>query len=274
MGLIATVCNSPRGAAIVVPNKAGINRDPEASFAASGILSESRGFLVTESVRKVDAVAFDLDGLMFNTEELYEDCGGELLRRRGKQVTQELLSEMMGRQSHVALQIMIDWHDLNATVKELQAETDEIFGGLLSERLAPLPGLLTLVNALEQNGVAKAITTSSRRGFVDDCLEISGLAGRFDFILSAEDITHGKPDPEIYLTAARCFDVTPARLLVPEDSHNGCRAAINAGAFAVAVPGQHSRQHCFEGARFVAESLEDPRIYESLGMDASNGSVK
>ena len=230
---------------------------------------------MSEALRKVDSVAFDLDGLMFNTEELYEDCGGELLRRRGKQVTPELLSEMMGRQSHVALQIMIDWHDLNATVEELQAETDEIFAGFLADRLEPLPGLLTLVEVLERHGFAKAITTSSRRGFVDKCLEISGLVGRFEFVLSSENITHGKPNPEIYLTAARRFDVLPERLLVLEDSHNGCRAAVSAGAFAVAVPGPHSRQHCFQGAQFVAESLEDPRIYSSLGLAApANGSAQ
>jgi HAD superfamily hydrolase (TIGR01509 family) len=222
--------------------------------------------VVREFPRKVDAVAFDLDGLMFNTEELYEDCGGEILRRRGKQFTRDLIAEMMGRPSHVALQIMIDWHDLSATIAELQAETDEIFAGFLAERLRPLPGLLELLDSLEQISVPKAITTSSRRGFVDHCLEISGLSDRFAFILSSENVTHGKPAPEIYQTAAREFDVPPTRMLVLEDSHNGCRAAVNAGAFAVAVPGEHSRQHDFDGVQFVAESLKDGRIYDCLGI--------
>jgi len=214
----------------------------------------------------LQAVAFDLDGLMFNTEELYSDVGGEILRRRGKQVTQKLLSEMMGRQGHVALQIMIDWHQLDATVQQLQAESDEVFDSLLDERLAPLPGLLSLLETLETQQIPKAITTSSRRRFVDHCLEIAKLDGRFQFVLAAEDIRRGKPHPEIYSTAAQRFNVEASTMLVLEDSQNGCRAAVDAGAYAVAIPGDHSRDHDFSGAAFVAASLADERIYTALGI--------
>ena len=64
------------------------------------------------------AVTFDLDGLMFNSEELYHEVGATLLARRGKQITGELLDQMMGRQAHVALGVMIDWHKLDATPAE------------------------------------------------------------------------------------------------------------------------------------------------------------
>src|SRR5262245_22289269 len=101
------------------------------------------------------AVVFDLDGLMFNTEELYQEVGSELLRRRGYDFTQELLDQMMGRPSHIALQIMIDTHTLKATVEELLAETDEIFPDILRTRLAPMPGLLELLDALEQRKIPK-----------------------------------------------------------------------------------------------------------------------
>jgi len=77
------------------------------------------------------AVIFDLDGLMFNTEELYQEVGAELLRRRGYLFTQELLDQMMGRPSHVALQIMIDTHTLKATVEELLAIAKHNLGVLM-----------------------------------------------------------------------------------------------------------------------------------------------
>src|SRR5436305_13873024 len=109
------------------------------------------------------AVIFDLDGLMFNTEELYQEVGSEILRRRGYVFTQELLDQMMGRPSAVALQIMIDTHTLKATVEELLAETDEIFPDILRTRLAPMPGLVELLAALEAQHLPKAIATSSRR---------------------------------------------------------------------------------------------------------------
>src|SRR5581483_446563 len=111
------------------------------------------------------AVVFDLDGLMFNTEELYQYVGGEVLRRRGCQFTPELLDAMMGRPGHVALKIMIDWHGLDATVEELAAESDEVFAGILPDRLEVMPGLLELLDTLERRSIPKAIATSIRRAF-------------------------------------------------------------------------------------------------------------
>lgn len=212
----------------------------------------------------IAAVAFDLDGLLFNTEQLYFEVGDEQLRRRGHRFTPELRDQMMGRPGAVALQIMIDFHGLTATVEELVTESDEIFSGLLATRLAPMRGAAELLADLELSGIPKAICTSSRRAFVDRVLTPFNWADRFEFILSSENVTHGKPHPEIYESAARRFAVEPSRMLVLEDSENGCRAAVAAGALAVAVPGDHSRQHDFEGVALVAESLADGRIREIL----------
>jgi HAD superfamily hydrolase (TIGR01509 family) len=218
-------------------------------------------------MRRPRAVVFDLDGLMFNTEELYQEVGAELLRRRGYEFTQELLDLMMGRPSHIALQIMIDTHTLKATVEELLAETDEIFPEILHTRLAPMPGLVELLGALEKQNIPKAIATSSRRSFVERVLNSFNYQPRFSPILTSEDITHGKPHPEIYLKAAEHLNVPPSELLVLEDSQNGCRAAVAAGAITVAVPGAHSRQHSFTGATLLADTLRDPAIYRLLLID-------
>jgi HAD superfamily hydrolase (TIGR01509 family) len=212
------------------------------------------------------AVVFDLDGLMFNTEELYQEVGSELLRRRGYEFTQELLDQMMGRPSRVALQIMIDTHTLKATVEELIAETDEIFPSILADRLAPMPGLIELLEAIERHAIPKAIATSSRRSFVEHVLGVFSYQSRFSPILTSEDITHGKPHPEIYLKAAQRLNVAPENMLVLEDSQNGCKAAIAAGAITVAVPGEHSSRHDFTGAKLIADTLRDKRIYGLIGI--------
>ena len=217
-------------------------------------------------LRRARAVVFDLDGLMFNTEELYVEVGTEILRRRGYKFTNELLDQMMGRPSHVALQIMIDTHTLKATVQELLAETDEIFPEILRERLAPMPGLIDLLASLEKHNIPKGIATSSRRSFVERVLGKFSFQPRFSPILTSEDITHGKPDPEIYLKAAAGLGIAPGEMLVLEDSQNGCRAAVSAGAIAVAVPSGHSHRHDFTGAALVADTLADRRIYALLGL--------
>jgi HAD superfamily hydrolase (TIGR01509 family) len=219
------------------------------------------------------AVTFDLDGLMFNSEELYHEVGATLLSRRGKEISGELLDQMMGRQAHVALGVMIDWHQLSDTPEQLAAESAEIFVELLPARLQPMPGLLDLLTALEAANIPKAIGTSSSRAFVDRALAIFDLAPRFNFILAAEDIEHGKPAPDIYLLAAQRHGVTPIEMMVLEDSQNGCQAAVAAGAFAVAVPHGQSRAHKFHGVQFMADTLADPRIYDALGI-ARSGSAR
>ncbi len=215
--------------------------------------------------RGIDAVVFDLDGLLVNTEELYQHVGSEMLRRRGRTFDADLLDAMMGRPQKVALGIMIEWHGLDDTVETLAAETKVIFESLLDDRLRPMPGAVALVEHLVARGLPRGVATSSGPDFAHDVLGRVGLLDRFGFVLTSADVTQGKPHPEIYETAAGRLGVRPERMLVLEDSAAGCRAAVAAGAGAVAVPGGHSRRHDFTGARLVAESLADPRIHALLG---------
>lgn len=218
---------------------------------------------------RIEAVAFDLDGLLVNTEELYQHVGAELLRRRGKSFEPDLLDAMMGRPQQVSLKIMIEWHGLADTIEMLATETGEIFVSLLDTQLRTMPGALELLDLLDAQGIARGVATSSGPDFAHDVLGRMGIRDRFAFVLTSADVTHGKPDPEIYQTAARRLAVDPGAMLVLEDSQAGCKAAVAAGAVAVAVPGGHSRRHDFAGARFIADSLADPRIRSLLaGGDA------
>jgi HAD superfamily hydrolase (TIGR01509 family) len=209
---------------------------------------------------RIEGVAFDLDGLLVNTEELYQHVGTELLRRRGKAFEPDLLDAMMGRPQQVSLTIMIEWHGLADTVDTLATETHEIFQSLLDTELRTMPGAIELLDLLDARGIVRGVATSSGPAFAHDVLGRVGLRERFAFVLTSADVVHGKPHPEIYRTAARRLAVEPGAMLVLEDSQAGCTAAVAAGAVAVAVPGGHSRRHDFTGARFIAETLADPRI--------------
>jgi HAD superfamily hydrolase (TIGR01509 family) len=220
--------------------------------------------------RSIRAVVFDLDGLLFNTEELYQFVGTELLRRRGKPFEQELIYKVMGRPQPIALQMMIDWHGLDTTVEILSKESSEVFVAVLQERLEMMIGAADLLAALEAAEIPKAIATGSGRKFAQNVLGRFQLEPRFKFILTADEVQNGKPDPEIYLRSAKLHGVPPAEMMVFEDSQNGCRAAVAAGAFAVAVPAGPSRRHDFAGASLVAESLADPRIYDALNLKSAS----
>jgi HAD superfamily hydrolase (TIGR01509 family) len=212
------------------------------------------------------AVVFDLDGLMFNTEELYQHAGTEILRRRGHKFSPELLNAMMGRPQKDSLQLMIDAHFLDDTIAQLAMETEQIISKLLDVELSPMPGVVQLMEALEAAQIPKAIATSSGLRFTRNVLSRFDWESRFQFVLTSEDIAHGKPHPEIYLTAAQRFGMQPGEVMVLEDSQNGCRSAVAAGAVVVAVPVGHGSAHDFSGAAFVADTLADPRIYARLGL--------
>ena len=180
-----------------------------------------------------------------------------------------MLFRSTGRPQAVALQMMIDWHGLDTTVDILAKETADLFGEILDDRLALMPGAAELLGALEAARVPKAIATGSGRRFTRDVLGKFHLEPRFEFILTGEDVVHGKPDPEIYRRAAERFEIDAGQMMVLEDSQNGCRAAVAAGAFAVAVPSAPSSQYDFSGAALVVDTLADRRIYGALGIAGS-----
>lgn len=215
---------------------------------------------------RIRAVVFDMDGLMFNTEDVYGEVGSRLLRRRGYEFTPELKNQMMGLRPRPAFEAMIRHCNLAETWQQLVAESNRLFLEILGDRLKPMPGLMELLDALERAEIPKAIGTSSSSELVAACLKPFDMTRRFQFVLAAEDVENGKPHPEIYLTAARRLGIQPGEMMVLEDSENGCLAAAAAGAFAVAVPGEHSREHDFGAALLVIDSLSDPQLYRVLGI--------
>ena len=221
---------------------------------------------MSESTPSVKAVVFDLDGLMFNTEDIYLQVGSEVLRRRNKQFTPELVDAMMGLRPAQAIARMIEWHDLTDTVEQIEKESRDIFTPLLDTQLAPMPGLIALLDAIESADIPKAIATSSSRRFAEEVLGRFDLIDRFSFLLSAEDVHRGKPDPEIYQLAASRLGISTTAMLVLEDSQTGLTAAVASGACAVAVPGIHSARHDFSQATWIASGLSDPKIYALLSL--------
>ncbi len=209
---------------------------------------------------KIKAVAFDMDGLMFNTEDLYDQVGEILLQRRGKQYSRELKLEMMGLPGPVAFEIMRERCDLSESVEELQSETDEIFGDLLPDEIATMPGLEKLLETLEGQSIPKAVVTSSHRQFAKRALGFFDLQPRFEFVLTSEDVTNGKPHPEVYLAAAERFQISPQNMLVLEDSHTGSRAGAASGAYTIAIPTEHSQGQDFSHVHHVVTKLDDELI--------------
>lgn len=219
---------------------------------------------MTTWAHTIRAVAFDMDGLMVNTEELYSEVGDILLQRRGRQFTKQLKSAMTGLPGPQAFAVMIEREGLSDRPEQLALESDEIFIDLLPSKLQTLPGLESLLEQLDARRLPRCIATSSPHHFAQRVLDIIRMRDRFDFVITAEDVSQGKPFPDIYLEAARRMGTAPQHMLVLEDSHHGSRAGLAAGACTVAVPGPHSHDHDFTGVHYRAHSLSDAGIQSLL----------
>jgi HAD superfamily hydrolase (TIGR01509 family) len=212
----------------------------------------------------IKAVVFDLDGLMLNTEDIFDMAGRQLLERRDMQMTDEIHHSMLGRRPAEAFQAMKDLTGITDSIEDLFAETRELFGQIAEHHLDVMPGLFDLLDHVDSIQRPKAVATSSPRDYMTNLLNRFELLHRFHFALTAEDVTHGKPHPEIYLTAAKMLEVAPENMLVLEDSETGTRAAAAAGAFVVSVPNQHTAVGDFSMASLRLNSLADPQLTSLL----------
>ncbi|MCX7396290.1 MAG: HAD family phosphatase [Planctomycetales bacterium] len=212
----------------------------------------------------IRAVVFDLDGLMLNTEDIFELAGVELMARRGLEMTDAIRHGMMGRRPVEAFTVLRDLTGLTDSLEDLMLETKILFASLAENRLAMMPGLLEVFELLDAKRLPRAVATSSPRTYMTHLLEKFNLLHRIDFTLTAEDVTHGKPHPEIYLKAAKMHGVDPAEMLVLEDSETGTRAAAAAGAYIVSVPSRHTDFGDFSMSRLKVSSLLDEQLHALL----------
>ena len=208
----------------------------------------------------IRAVCFDLDGLMFNTEHVFYESAEVLLQRRGLAMSRGAMDAMLGRRPLESFQALIDYLGLTEGPAELLAESRVVFHELLVTKLQPMPGLFELLDLIETVGLPKGVATSSPRDYLENVFGRFDLLGRFPVALTSESVTHGKPNPEIYLKAAEQLGVAPAEMLVLEDTQTGTRAGAAAGAYVVSVPHEHTENHDFSQAKYIATGLNDPFV--------------
>lgn len=218
---------------------------------------------IDDSVR-IEAIAFDMDGLLINTEDLYEEVTKELLTRRGKVFKEEVRRQMIGLPAPKAYEVLIESESLQETWEELHEETEGIFEGILETRLRRLEGVEQTLSLINSKGLSRCVATSSTKSFANKALSLTGILEHLDFVVTAEEVPRGKPHPDIYLEAAKRMGVQVQRMLVLEDSENGTKAGVAAGAYVISVPNKHTRHGDFTGAKWVVESLLDSKIQRLL----------
>ena len=202
------------------------------------------------------AVICDMDGLMIDSEKLYWAVGRELAREFGKEVSDQTLGSMMGRSPIKSVEIYAKDLGLTESPAKLLEIREARVRQSLEKGVDAMPGLFELLDALKPK-YKLAVATSAPMYLVEIIFHHLGLAKYFDVVQTSDDITHGKPDPEIYLKAMRRLELPPNQCIVLEDSSNGALAGKRSGAYVIAVPSQYTREQDFSFSDEIASNLAD-----------------
>lgn len=216
-------------------------------------------------------VVFDLDGVLIDSHDQHERSWFLLAEEIGKPLTAEQFKASFGMRNEKCIPEVFGWTgpDDREAIAAWGDRKEELYRELLAqEAMAPLPGVLALVDALEQAGVPFSLGSSTSRKNIEVCFAATGLDRYFGpRYAGAEDVTRGKPAPDVFLEAAHKIGVAPERCVVVEDAHVGVAAALAAGMKAVAVTTTHPAESFADsGASLVVDSLEalDPERLRGL----------
>jgi HAD superfamily hydrolase (TIGR01509 family) len=183
----------------------------------------------------IEAVIFDLDGVLVESEQLWDAARRELVTATGGAWRPEATGAMQGMSS-------TEWsaylHDALGVPMDPGRISDEVVARLLARYRADLPLLPGAVDAVERLGARwpLGLASSSNRPVIDAVLDVAGLASWFAATVSSEEVPQGKPSPDVYLEAARRLGVEPACCAAIEDSANGARSALAAGMTTLLIP--------------------------------------
>jgi len=204
----------------------------------------------------LQAVIFDMDGVIADTEPLHTRAYLSVLRTFGIHVSEGDYRKTVTEEGTPIVKWFVELGGDPGDIDELHRRKDEIYFPLLRAEAAPRQGLLSLLSNLRKSSIPCALATSARRASAEFVLDCFNLRDYFTVVLALEDVTHVKPHPEVFLLALARLSVDPHCSVVLEDAPKGVRAAVGAGLPVVAVPTPWT-QHCsFDGAVLVVDSLE------------------
>lgn len=204
----------------------------------------------------MQAVIFDMDGLMIDSEKIYWAVGRELAREYGKEVSDQTLGRMMGRSPIDSVALFARDLGLTQSPLELHEIRETRVQRALEQGVDAMPGLFEALAQLKPR-YRLGIATSAPMRLVEIVLRKLDIGHYFDAVQTSDGIARGKPDPEIYLKAADKLGVPTAQCFVLEDSSNGVQAGRRAGAYVIAVPSPYTRDQDFSLAYEIATDLND-----------------
>ncbi len=179
------------------------------------------------------AVIFDMDGVIFDSEQLVIDSWRKVASLRKIEGIEETCRRCLGTNSTMTRSIFLERYGPQFPYDDCQRELTALFR---QGRLGIKPGLLALLDYLKEKGYLIGLASSTNRSNVEWELSVAGLLSRFDHLTCGDMLKKSKPEPDIYLMACQALNVLPANSFAIEDSYNGVRSASRAGLHTIMVP--------------------------------------
>jgi HAD superfamily hydrolase (TIGR01509 family) len=188
-----------------------------------------------------DALIFDMDGLLVDSEPIAAIAMERFLARRMVDTDPDIYVQLLGRRLPEAMTIVKKWYGLEGDHAELTDEYGELRLAAIKEGLPAMPGAFEIIAWARELGIPTALATSSMRSHADVGVAAAGITGLFTVEATGDEVEHGKPAPDLFLLAAERLGVAPARCLVFEDAPAGVQAGKAAGMEVVWIPNDHTR---------------------------------
>lgn len=203
---------------------------------------------------------FDFDGVIIDSHDAHRDSWFLLAKELGKTLTGAQFAESFGMRNETIIPGLFGWAEEGDTtaIQALANRKEHCYREILRrDGLAPLPGVRALLDSLDAAAIPFAIGSSTPRKNIETALSLCGLENRFGAIAAAEDVSNGKPDPEVFVCAASRIGTPPAQCLVFEDAHVGIAAARAGGMKCIAVTTTHGRDSFGDTADRIIDSLDE-----------------
>jgi HAD superfamily hydrolase (TIGR01509 family) len=186
----------------------------------------------------IEAVVFDLDGVIVDSEQLWDEVRVQFVRESGRPFPERATRDMMGMSSPEWSQYLVEQLGVPGTPEQANAEVVRRLLARYEEKLPLIPGAVEAVRRIAARWPI-AIASSSNPEVIEFVLRASGLDAIVQTAVSSEEVGRGKPAPDVYLEAVRRLGFDGSRCVAVEDSHNGIRSAKSAELRVIAIPNPH-----------------------------------
>jgi beta-phosphoglucomutase family hydrolase len=213
-----------------------------------------------ETMSDIGAI-FDWDGVVVDSSAAHAQSWVRLAAEEGRVLPEDHFRKGFGMKNEVIIPRLLGWSETPAEITRLSLRKEALYREIIREtNVAALPGVRTWLQRLAEAGVPCVIGSSTHRLNIEFTLPVIGLRDFFSDMVTAENVSHGKPDPEVFLLAAQRIGVPPERCVVFEDALAGIEAARRGGMKVVAVATTHARE-ALQVADIVVDALDE------LGVD-------